>query len=97
MALFPPVSMKNHSGSITEGGTAQWLFEQNERPKAYFMFQNTSDTDMYLDFSDDLATEENGILIAPGVAYEPPAGVIFDSRASVLCATTDKTFVCKTA
>ena len=38
-----------------------------------------------------------GIQVKAGEAYEPPAGIMFKGRMSVLCATTGKKFVCKTA
>lgn len=85
------------SGTIAAGGTAQNLFEANDSPRFYFLFQNTSDTEMRLDWGSKLATADKSILIAAGAAWEPPAGVMFHGPASVFCATTGKTFVCKTA
>lgn len=86
----------DRSGSITAGGTAQDVYDHRDGPKHYFLFQNRSDTVMYIDFGID-ATSTTGIEIAAGGAWEPPAGIIFTGRLSVLCATTGKTFVCKTA
>ncbi len=97
MALISPVCMKDCSGDIDTGGTAQWLFNADAAPKAFFLFQNTSDTDMYLEWDDTPATSTKGLKIAAGVAWEAPTPVVFMGRASVLCATTGKTFVCKIA
>ena len=87
--------LSNYSGSITEGGTAQDVYAADNAPKTSFLFQNVSDTDMTIDFG-ITAVADKGILVAAGLAYEMPPGVMFTGRMSVLCATTGKKFVCKT-
>ena len=86
----------NRSGSITTGGTAQEVYSKQDAPKYYLLFQNISDEDMTIDFNTD-AVADQGILVPAGLAWEPPAGVIFDGKLSVLSATTGKKFICKTA
>lgn len=86
----------NRSSTITAGGTAQNVYAQKDAPKHYLLFQNVSDTAMTIDF-DRVAVAGTGILVAAGLAWEPPAGVMFGGYLSVLCATTGKAFVCKTA
>lgn len=88
--------LKNYSGTITAGGTAQDVYADNQAPKSYFLFQNVSDTDMTIDFG-ITAVEGTGILVKSGLAYEMPRFAMFTGRLSVLCATTGKAFVCKTA
>jgi len=87
----------NRSGSITAGGTAQNVYTEAQQPKYGFEFFNTSDTAMYLDW-DTNATSANGVPVPAGGSYYLPgdAGVIPKGRMSVLCATTGKTFTCKT-
>lgn len=85
----------NFSSTITEGGTAQDVYSAAQAPKNSFVFQNVSDTAMTLEWDAD-AVADKGILVAAGVAYEMPPGVMFTGRMSVLCATTGKKFVCKT-
>ena len=87
--------LRNYSGSITTGGTAQDVYSADTAPKTSFLFQNVSDTAMTIDFG-ITAEADKGILVAAGVAYEMPPGVMFTGRLSVLCATTGKKFVCKT-
>ena len=96
--MFTPVHhpLLNRSGSITAGGTAQNVYNKPDAPKYYLLFQNISDTDMWIDFG-VAAEADKGILVAAGLAWEPPAGIMFGGAMSVLCATTGKKFVCKTA
>lgn len=86
----------NRSGTITAGGTAQNVYAKGDAPKHYLLFQNVSDTAMTIDF-DRAAVADTGILIPAGMAFEFPAGVMVGGYLSVLCATTGKAFVCKTA
>lgn len=88
--------LRNKSGTITTGGTAQDVYDKRDGPKYYFLFQNISDTAMFIDFG-RTATSTSSIKLGPGEAWEPPAGVIFTGNLSVLCATTGKAFVCKLA
>lgn len=90
--IFLP--LKNLSGIITSGGTAQDLYAANDAPRHSFLFQNVSDTDMTLEFG-ATAVAGTGILVAAGLAYEPPPHVLHSGKCSVLCATTGKAFVCK--
>jgi hypothetical protein len=96
-ALTQHLPTTDRSASITAGGTAQDVYTANQQPKAGFEFYNQSDTAMYLDW-DTNATTSKGVLVAAGASFYMPgaAGVIPAGRMSVLCATTGKTFVCKT-
>lgn len=96
--MITPINtkLKNRSGSITAGGTAQDVYGDNDSPKHYIGMQNNSDTVMYFDFG-RTATAATSFKLAPGSAWENPAGVMFYGRLSILCATTGKEFVCKTA
>lgn len=96
--MFTPshCKLRNKSGTITAGGTAQNVYTEQDAPKVYLVFQNISDTAMTIDF-DVNAVADTGILIPAGTSWEPPAGYIFSGRLSVLCATTGKKFVCKIA
>lgn len=87
----------DRSGSITAGGTAQDIYSAQQKPRLGFEFFNTSDTVMYLDFGTN-ATTTRGIPVPAGGSYYLPGagGVVPSGRLSVLCATTGKTFVCKT-
>ena len=88
--------LTNKSGTITAGGTAQDVYPAAASPKHYFLFQNVSDEGMTIDFGTP-AVVGKGILIAAGLAWEPPAGFLPQGRLSVVAATTGKAFVCKIA
>jgi hypothetical protein len=97
MLTISHVPAQNRSGSIDAGGTAQDVYTAEQQPRYGFEFYNTSDTAMYLDWDTD-ATAANGVPVpAGGSFYLPgPGGVVPHGRMSVLCATTGKTFTCKT-
>lgn len=90
------LKLQNKSGTIAEGGVAQEVVNQQDKPRYYLLFQNISDTDMLIDFG-MVPAEGKSILIKPGIAWETPAGIMFDAPLNVLCATTGKAFVCKIA
>lgn len=90
------IKLQNKSGTITTGGTSQVVWTQQDKPKYYCLFQNISDTDMTIEFG-KAAVAGEGILVAAGLAWEPPAGVMFEGPMHVLCATTGKAFVAKIA
>lgn len=96
MTLIPPVPFTDRSGAITTGGTAQDIYPSDETPKNYIGLQNKSDTVMYFDF-DRPATADTGYDLVAGAAWENPPGIVPRGRLSILCATTGKKFVCKTA
>lgn len=95
--IAPPLPFTDRSGNITTGGTAQDVYSAAQAPKHGMEFYNTSDTLMYLNFDAD-ASATNGIPVAAGAGYylPGPAGRMATGRLSVLCATTGKTFTCKT-
>lgn len=87
----------DRSGTIASGGTAQDVYTSAQAPKRGLEFYNTSDTAMIIDFG-RTAAAATGIPVAAGAGhYQPgPSGVVPTGRLSVLCATTGKTFTCKT-
>lgn len=94
MALFPPVYLEDFSGVTEEDSVAMDAYEAKQAPKHYFLFQNVSDADMYIDF-DREATTSKGIKVAAGLAFEPPPGVVFVGRLSVMSETAGKRWICK--
>lgn len=85
----------DRSGTITTGGTSQVACVANNN-RAYLLFQNHSDTDMWLNFGTAAVADQPSIKIfANGGVYEPlvaPTGTV-----NVICATTGKKFTCKEA
>lgn len=90
-------ALKDYSGHIVAGGAAQDALPANDA-REYVLFQNTSDTDMYLDFDADAAAA-TGIRIVPNGSYEQyfKERKFIRGRLSVFCATTGKAFCCKEA
>jgi hypothetical protein len=88
--------LKDYSGTISSGGTAQDVYSDSQTPKAFVNFQNTSDTAMWIRFG-AVAVADKGIYIPAGGYWEPPVGFLPSGRMSVLCATTGKTFLCNVA
>jgi hypothetical protein len=88
----------DRSGIIAAGGTAQDVYTADDSAviQCGVFFQNTSDTDMWINFGADAVVNAARLIVA-GASYENPLGYIPGGRLSVLCATTGKTFVCKTA
>lgn len=88
-------AMTDRSGTITLGATAQNAAPVNAT-RNYLLFQNTSDTDMWVNVAGTAAVGA-GVLCAAS----QNAGVIYDGNfiptnaLSVYCATTGKTFTCQ--
>lgn len=91
----PGLAFTDRSGAITAGGTAQWAVVSPNLNRRYFVFQNHSDTDMWINEDTVAVAGQPSIKVAAGGYYEPlvpPLGKI-----SVICATTGKQFTCKEA
>ena len=91
----PGLLFTDRSGTITAGGAAQWAVPSSNLSRRYFVFQNHSDTDMWINENIAAVATQPSIKVAAGGYYEPlvpPVGKI-----SVFCATTGKAFTCKEA
>lgn len=82
------------TNAITAGGTAQELFAANAERRS-FIFQNISDTAMWLNFGATAAADAPSIYIAAGAYFEP--FIAPTTSISVFCATTGKKFTAKEA
>ena len=83
------------SGTITLGGTVQGVLPINAA-RTGVMFQNMSDTDMYVNPTGTATTGAGSYLVkAGGSVYETPTGVKDSQALSVLCATTGKAYTAK--
>lgn len=62
--------MYDASGTITSGGTAQLIVPEQRYGRSYFLFENISDTDMYLEigFARATATLTSGVVSSIAVA-----------------------------
>lgn len=84
----------DRSGTIATGGSSQQAAEANAS-RRYLLFQNHSDTDMWINFGDAAVVNQPSIKIAAGVAYTPQ--FVSTQAIHVICATTGKAFTCKEA
>jgi hypothetical protein len=98
-----PVTLDAHIGgatftdgsplTITTGGASQQVFAANTA-RVYLFVINTSDTIMYLGIG--AAATATGIPLAAGGGFYEPL-VAPGQSINILCATTGKTFVAKSA
>lgn len=84
------------SGAITLGGTAETI-ESAGRVRKYFMFQNISDTTMWINFGTTAVADEPSISVVAGATLVFEGSFVPTGSVSVMCATTGKKFVCKEA
>jgi hypothetical protein len=88
-------AITDRSGTITAGSTSQQVAAANTA-RRYFVFQNHSDTDMWINFGvTAVATQPSVKIFAGGGAYEPL--VAPTEAVHVICATSGKAFTCKEA
>lgn len=85
-------SWTDRSGTIITGGTAQDVAAINY-DRCYLLFQNHSDTDMWLNFDVDAVADQPSIKVPAGYTYVP--SFVHFGRISVLCVTTGQAFTCK--
>lgn len=86
--------MVDRSDVIATGGLAQEVMATNPE-RAYFFFQNLSDTDMWLDFGVEAVDDSPSILIPSGQAFPLGDSFIPTQSVSVLCTATAKKFIAK--
>lgn len=85
----------DRSGTIVAGATSQAVAAANAA-RTYLLFQNHSDTDMWLNFGVAAVATQPSILIpANGGFYEPL--VPSNQTVNVICATIAKAYTCKEA
>jgi hypothetical protein len=89
-----PASETDRSGSIAAGGTAQDVY--TDQPFNFVTLQNTSDTVMRFEFGANATGTTGRLLPANGGYWECSLAYIPAGRLSIFCASTGKTFLCKT-
>ena len=87
----------DRSSTITAGGTSQQVVAKTPN-RNYLMFQNTSNTDMWINFGKSAAAASPSFLCAAnGGTWVWETGYIPTDDLHVFCATTGKAFTCKEA
>ncbi len=78
------------SGTIAAANTAQDIITAN-KARNRFLFQNTSDTDMWVNFGANAAVN-TGFKVTPGSYLQLPPDFCPTGRVSVLCTVISKTY-----
>lgn len=86
----------DNSDDITLGGTAQTV-ESAGRVRKFFLFQNISDTTMWVNFGVTAVGDLPSIQVVAGASLIFDGSFVPTGNVSVMCATTGKKFVCKEA
>jgi hypothetical protein len=89
-------TLTDRSGSIASGGVAQQLAAANTS-RQYFLFENVSDTDMWLNFGVTAVAAQPSFRIVPTGSLVMEDGFVSTQLISVICATTAKEFTAKEA
>lgn len=87
-------SLTDRSGSIAAGGTSQEVAPAKAN-RAYFIFQNISDTAMWINFGAAATADNNSIYLAAQGSVLFNGSFIPSQSVNVLCVTTGKKFVAK--
>jgi hypothetical protein len=87
-------ALTDRSGAITAGGTSQQVAAAKTN-RAYLLFQNISDTAMWLNFGAAATADNNSIFLNSQGSMLFSGSFIPSDSVNVLCATTGKKFVCK--
>lgn len=87
-----PVEFTDNSGSTT--GSSQLLFASKEN-RAGFIFQNLSDTTMYLNFGSPASASSGSIRILPGGNIEQDADEVTNQSIYLYCASSGKEYTAK--
>jgi hypothetical protein len=87
-------AITDRSGTIATGGTAQQVMAVNHNRRG-ILFQNVSDTDMWVDFGATAVADSPSIKVAAGLALPFMGSFMPTQYMSVICATTGKKYTCK--
>ena len=90
---FAP-TVVDRSGSITAGGTSQQVMAKNTA-RRYLVFQNVSDTAMYVNFGGAALVDTDSVKINAGGSLTFSDEWVPADAVHVICATTGKKFVAK--
>lgn len=82
------------SGTITVGGTVQSLTGTNAN-RRYFLFQNLSVTDLYINFTNNATIGGGSIKVPSNGSFVMENGFVSTEAISVIGATTTQAFTCK--
>lgn len=97
MKIIPtPGALTDNSGSIATQDVAQTVAAQNVSRK-YLLFQNISDTAMWINFTTTAVADQPSIKVAAGSMLEWKDSFCPSGLLSVICGTSGKKFTCKQA
>lgn len=87
-------TVTDRSGTITLGGTAQTIAAANAARK-YLLIQNSSDTDMWCNFTTTAVNSQPSFKIPAGAGFFMESGYVSTELVSCIGATTGKIFTAK--
>lgn len=87
-------AITDRSGTITSGGAAQTAVAANSSRK-YLFIMNTSDTDMWFNFTTAAVANQPSVKLIPGASFVMEGNYISTEAISVIGATTGKAFTIK--
>lgn len=96
MSLPSNGALTDRSSTIASGGAAQSVAAAFPG-RLYLLFQNHSDTDMWINFGVVAVASQPSFKIIAGGSYASSARFCPTGSISVFCATTGKGFSCKEA
>jgi len=88
--------LSNKSGTITTGGAAQQIASSNS-DRRYFLFQNLSTDDLWINFGSTAVANQPSIRIAAGEKFIIDGTFVCNELVSVIGATTGQAYTCKEA
>lgn len=97
LSAIPGGSLRDISGTITTGGTAQTIAAQNTS-RQYLLIQNLSAGDLWVNFGIAAVAASPSIKITAGGNFEYSAGgtgVVPTALVSIIGATTGQSFTAK--
>lgn len=90
-SLITQSTYTDRSSSIATGGTAQPAMAANVNREDY-LFQNISDTDMYISFTGTASTGAGSVLVPSKGTASPENGFVSTQALSVYCASSGKVY-----
>ncbi len=90
------VTLTDGSGLITTGGASEQIFAANPDRK-YFLFQNISSVNQFINFGIDAVTGQPSLRIPPGLGFVMEDIAVSVETINVVCVQTGAPFVAKEA
>ena len=91
---MPALKYLDKSGTISSGGSAQWVDKNADPYRSRVILRNNSSNDMRFGFTSSQVSSSDGLLIEAGDYWESPTGDAPAGPISVYGTTTSDAFSC---